>query len=278
MLLTATLLLVCVPVAQTPGDDARRLKPLIQAPPRAEAPVQPAAPASAAPAPAVDLGSGPRPLSDELPPPFEHDRPLLEVDGARIMASELNEMVQYYRSFRPGADELLLMDAVAALLPSKVVQARYASDHLAMRTRMNEAVAALEGGAPFADVVSSFSDDDEAEDPEGRYTFARLRAVQPFDRIAFTAAPGSGLTPMFLTVYGFHVLEPLEYERGAEPKDDRVTMRHLLVMYPSLKYMSEQGTDLRAWIKQQVGVARIRVLWPGHENLVPPEYRAQIVP
>lgn len=276
-MLTATLLLVCGFAAQTPGEDARRLKPLIQAPPRAESPAEPAAPPAAASAPVVDPGSGPRPPATELPPPFEHDRPLLEVDGARIMASELNELVQYYRTFRPAATELLLMDAVAALLPLKVVQGRYSNDLIAMRSRMAEAVAALESGTPFADVVRAFSDDDEAEDPEGRYTFARLRAVQPFDRVAFTAVPGSGLTPMFLTVYGFHVLEPLHYERGAEPKDDLVTMRHLLVMYPSLKNMSAQGTDLRAWIKQQVGVARIRVLWSGHENLVPPEYRAQIV-
>jgi hypothetical protein len=279
MILTATLLLALAPAAQTPAKDTNRLKPLL--PPPAAAPVAPpgAAATSSTPAPeaAVDRGSGPRPLPTDQPPPFEHDRPLLDVDGARIMASELNELVQYYRSYRPAATDLLLQDAVAALLPLKVVQSRYPDDLVAMRTRLSEAVAALRDGRAFAEVVRSFSDDDEAEDPEGRYTFPRGRAVQPFDRVAFTAEPGSGLTPMFLTVYGFHVLEPLHYERGAEAKDDLATMRHVLVMYPSLKRMGEEGVDVRAWIKQQVAVTKIRVLWAGHENLVPPQYRAQIV-
>lgn len=278
MLLAAPLLLALA--AQTPEKDARRRQPLIPPPPPVATPPLPAAGADgsgATAAPEEDDGAGPRPLLRQPPPPFAYDRPLLEVDGARIMASELNELVLYYRSFRPGSDDLLLMDAVAALLPLKAVQSRYQSELFAMRDRVNQAAEALRDGASFAEAVAAFSDDDESDDPEGRYTFGRERAVQPFDRIAFTAEPGSGPTAPFLTKYGFHILEPLAYERGATAKEDRATMRHLLVMYPGLKTMSDAGQDMRAWIDQQVAAVRIRVLLPGLENLVPPERRAQLV-
>lgn len=269
--------LIAFPLAaQTPGEDLRRRTPLL--PPPATEPAAPpqAGPirAPAAPPPVADAGVRAAPAGP--PPPFAHDRPLLEVDGVRIMAEELNELVLYYRSFRPGPDDLLLMDAVAALLPAKVVQARYGNELGEMRARVNAAASALRDGADFAAVVAEYSDDSEAENPEGRYTFGRERAVQPFDRVAFTAEPGSGPSAPFLTKYGFHILEPLAYERGATPREDLATMRHLLVMYPGLKRIEENGGDVREWIRGQLAGARIRVLAPGLENLVPPEQRAQI--
>lgn len=278
MILAAAWLLAFASAAQNPEKDARRLKPLLPPPPpvAADAPRADAAGADSAAQP-VDSGTGPRPLPQDQQLPFEHDRPVLEIDGARIMAFELNELVLYYRSFRPAATELLLMDAVAALIPAKVVEARFGADELlAMRMRVNQALAALQNGEGFAEVVRAYSDDDEAEDPEGRYTFGRERAVQPFDRVAFTAAPGSGPRPAVLTKYGFHLIEPLAYERGATPKDDLATMRHILVMYPGLKRLKDNGVDLRAWILEQVAACRIRVLQPGLENLVPPAHRGQI--
>lgn len=285
MLLSSLLLLALLPATQNEAKDALRRKPLIP-PPAAEAPpveVGDAAghgttgAAAAATPVQADPGHGPRPLPTELKPPFEHERPLLDVDGARIMASELNELVLYYRSFRPAATDLLLMDAVAALIPLKVLQSRYANDLLPMRMRMNEAAEALRAGVPFQEVVKKYSDDDEAEDSEARYTFGRERAVQPFDRVAFTATPGGGPAPMVLTKYGFHLIEPLAYVRGATPQEDLATMRHVLVMYPELKRLKENGVDIRAWIKEQCSAVPLRVLQPGLENLVPPEYRAQIV-
>lgn len=279
----AALLLALLPAAQTPEKDALRLKPLVPAPPAAEPQAAAAGAGEAAaveqPAgPPVDDGVGPRPLPAHLTPPFEYDRPLLQVDGARIMASELNELVLYYRSFKEESVDMLLMQAVAALLPSKVVQARYGDDLIEVRRKGQDALDAARAGADFAAVVAEYSDDSEAENPEGRYTFGRERAVQPFDRLAFTAEPGGGPTDLFLTKYGFHFLEPLDYERGAIPRADRATMRHVLVMYPGLKRIEESGQDVRAWINAQLAVAKIRVLAPGLANLVPPEYRAQIVP
>jgi hypothetical protein len=285
MLLTA-LLLAAPLAAQSRDADLKRLTPLLP-PPAATgkaADPAPAAPPAQPPQnpqqpgfepPPQDVGTGPR-LLDPAGLPFRTDRPLFLVDGIAITAFELNELVQYYRSFRPGSNDLLLIDAVAALLPMKVMQARFAAELEPMRLKMEAARAAVAAGRPFAEVVGEFSDDGEAEDPEGKYTFGRERAVQPFDRISFTTPPGAGLTGPWLTVYGWHLIEPLAYERGLTPQDDKTTMRHVLAMYPRLLEIERDGGDVRAWIREQVSAAKIRVLEPGLANLVPPERRSQI--
>ncbi len=297
MLLAASALLLCAAaVPQTPEKDAQRRTPLIPAPasgasaapqqPPASAPAQPLSPTgnfriggdAAVAEPRVDPGVGPRPLSTHEPAPFATVRPLFEINGVPMTSGELNELVAYYRSFRPGSADLLLMDAFAALLPAKVMRSQFAADLPAMHAEIEAARAALAAGRPFAEVVKEFSDDGEAEDPEAKYTFARERAVQPFDLVSFTAEPGSGLHGPHLTVYGWHLIEPLAYARGATPREDRATMRHLLVMYPRLVEVENNGGEVRAWIREQVAGARIRVLEPGLANLVPPERRAQIVP
>lgn len=284
MILAALLLCAPLPAAQSHAEDLKRRTPLIPAPPAGSRPPAEARPAQpnpllqqdGEPALAADSGSGPRPIPAGAPP-FAADRPLFTVDGAAITAFELNELVLYYRSFRPGADDLLLIDAMAALLPMKVMQARFAADLEPLRKKTEAARAALAAGRSFAAVVKEFSDDGEAEDPEGKYTFGRERAVQPFDRAAFTAAPGAGLTGPWLTVYGWHLIEPLAYERGATAKEDKATMRHVLAMYPRLLEIERSGGDVRAWIREQVAAAKIRVLESGLANLVPPERRSQVV-
>jgi len=296
MILTLLLLCAPLPAAQSRDADLKRRTPLIPPPAAGAAQTPPAPPAAGGalsapprqnpalqapppqdpPPPQADIGSGPRPISHDAPP-FRSDRALFLVDGYAITAFELNELVFYYRSFRPGADDLLLMDAFAALLPMKVMQSRFAADLEPLRAKTEAARAALAAGRSFADVVKEFSDDSEAEDPEGKYSFGRERAVQPFDRVSFSLAPGSGLSGPWLTVYGWHLIEPLSYERGITAKDDKTTMRHILAMYPKMIEIERSGADLRAWIREQVAMAKISVLEPGLAAIVPPERRGQIV-
>ena len=289
MILTAVILFALQPALQSKEADVKRRTPLVPAATAQPAGATATLPAAAAP-PAVpqqtppfdravqttDPGSGPRPLAADAPP-FTSDRPLFLVDGLAITAFELNELVLYYRSFRPGADDVLLIDAFAALLPMKVMQANFTSNLEPMRQKISAARAALDAGRPFAEVVKDFSDDGEAEDPEGKYTFGRERAVQPFDRVSFSAPSGAGVTGPWLTVYGWHLIEPLSYERGATAKEDKTTMRHVLAMYPRLLEIERGQGDVRAWIREQVAAAKIKVLEPGLANLVPPERRSQVV-
>lgn len=211
----------------------------------------------------------PRALPTGLNLPYQGNRKLIQVNSEFITTAELNQMVVYYQSYRPGVSDLQLRNAVQALLPLKVMADLYQDDLPAMRARVGEAMAARHNGLEWAEVVAQFSDDTEAENPEGKYTFGREQAVQPFDRFAHTGRVDQIQGP-FLTVYGYHFLQILNYERGETAKDDRTTVRHVLVMYPDLKARAERGEDIRAYIKEQVAKAEVKVLERASQALLGP--------
>jgi len=228
------------------------------------------------PAPVQDALESTQPRAVALEDlPYHGDRALLDVEGVALTAFELNGLVAYYRSFRPGADALLLRDAVDALLPSKVMEARLAAELPAMKERIDAARAALVDGRPWEEVVAEWSDDSEAPTADARYDFVREVAVQPFDRLTHTTPVGT-ITEPFLTKYGYHFLQVLAYARDEEdPRLDRATVRHVLVMYPSMRTRDRAGEDIRAWIRGQVADAKLRVLEAGQENLLPAAHRAR---
>jgi len=146
-----------------------------------------------------------------------------------------------------------------------------------MRSRVQSAAHLLKGGRDWESVVKNHSDDKEEDAPiDGAYVFGRERAVQPFDRISHSAQKGK-LTDPFLTVYGFHVLQITDYERGELAKDDKTHVSHVLAMYPALRTLNSEGGDVRAEIKNITAAAPIQVLEPGLKNMVPPKYRDQII-
>lgn len=289
-------LLAALPLFQDPVKP-ERLKPLVPAPegyaPKPEKVTPPPgpqlidrtpAPEAVAPLPTVSNDSrltfadgpqGARSLTDGRPLPFIDDRPLLRIDGVELTAAELNDLVAYYRTFRSSSDDLMLQQAVAAMLPSKVLEARFADDLPTMWKGCETARELAAGGADFAVIVAAHSADTEAPTPDGRYTFGRERAVQPFDRYAFITPEGK-LSPSFLTVYGYHFLQVMAYELADKPADDKTEVRHVLVMYPQLVALEEKGEDVRKWIKARVKEAKIEVLEPGMRNLVPAANRSQI--
>ena len=101
------------------------------------------------------------------------------------------------------------------------------------------------------------------------YVFGRERAVQPFDRYSHTSPPGEIVGP-FLTKYGYHVLQVTGYAQDPlDPTKDETTVRHVLVMYPSLKKIDDADGDIRAHIRELVAAAAVEALEPGLENLLP---------
>ena len=210
----------------------------------------------------------PRPNLPRATTPYASNRPILDVNGVAITSAELNEMVVYYQGFRQNVVDLHLQNAVTALLPLKVMESKYRADLPAMKQRIDTAVQEIKAGAVWADVVAKYSDDAEAENPEGVYSLGRERAVQPFDRLSHSGKLNQLVGP-FLTVYGYNVLEITKYERGAEAKDDKATMRHILVMYPGLKKMDQEGVEIRPFIKAEVKAAKIKALEAASANLVP---------
>lgn len=211
----------------------------------------------------------PRGLPSGLKMPYASNRKLIQANGNSISTAELNQYFAYYQSFRPAPADLLLRDAVKAILPMKVLADKYAEDLPAMRERINEALMKVRSGADWASIVREYSDDFDEENPDGKYVFGRERAVQPFDRYAHAGKVGQIHGP-FLTVYGYHFLEILDYERGTTAAEDQTTVRHVLVMYPDLKKRDEAGEEIRDYIKALVASADIKVLERGSQALLGP--------
>jgi PPIC-type peptidyl-prolyl cis-trans isomerase-like protein len=214
----------------------------------------------------------PRSSSPRARKPYLYDRAILQVNDQTINTDELNELVVYYQAYKQEVADMHLQAAVKALLPKVVIRGMYGDELAAMRTRILEAQAAIQAGQEWADVVALYSDDDPAENPQGSYTMARGKAVQPFDRLAHTGQVGKLVGP-FLTVFGFHLLEITDYQQGQEAKDDVSTVRHILVMYPSLKKADTKDGALKGFIEAQVKAAKIEALEAGSANLVPIGHR-----
>jgi hypothetical protein len=220
--------------------------------------------------------SQPRP-TDSRPAPFRTNRPLLKVDGFPIMSSELNSLVRYYRSFRDGSTDILLRDAVQALVPRAVMQAHFGTSLPEMEKEIQTALGKVAGLENWTQVVAEFSDDKEDDSPkDGAYVFGREIAVQPFDRFSHTLSTGQVSAP-FLTVYGYHFIEVTAYEQKPEPKDDLTHVRHILVMFPELMEMEKEGKDIRKEIKRLVSECKIELLEDGLQNILPPKLRSNLV-
>ena len=216
----------------------------------------------------------PRIISTRANPLFLTDRIIADIDGIPVRTSELNQLVAYYQTFRPGSEGVLLRDAFNALVPLKAMQAACSPDLAAMETRCREAMEKLQGKGKFEDVVAHYSDDSEAPTADGRYTFGREVAGQPFDRLAHSG-PIHQLHGPFLTKYGYHLLQVVGYKQGEQPKEDKTEVRHVLIMFPALKALPE--SEVRPWIAEKVATCSIRLLEPGFFGMVPPGLRANLV-
>ena len=216
----------------------------------------------------------PRIIPTRPNPLFLTDRIIADIDGIPVRTSELNQLVAYYQTFRPGSEGVLLRDAFNALVPLKAMQAACSTNLAAMETRCREAMEKLQRKRNFEDIVAHYSDDSEAPTADGRYTFGREVAVQPFDRLAHSG-PLNQLHGPFLTKYGYHLLQVVGYKQGEQPKEDKTEVRHVLIMFPALKALPED--EVRPWIAEKVATCSIRLLEPGFLGMVPPGLRANLV-
>ncbi|MCX8228720.1 MAG: peptidylprolyl isomerase [Planctomycetota bacterium] len=214
----------------------------------------------------------PRASSVTHTPLFSQNHIVLKINGLPVYANELENLCHYFQSYRKSPTDLLLRDAVKAIIPSYVLQSILATELPAMREKCEGALQAVQDGMSFTKMVQQYSDDTEAPTPDGRYTFSRGTAVQPFDRISHSGKTNELQGP-FLTVYGYHFLQIMEYHQGKEAADDTTDVRHMLAMYPTLIALEEEGEDVRTWIKAKVKEAALEVVDPALQNILPPEFR-----
>ena len=215
-----------------------------------------------------------QPRAQPSPPAtlFTQNRMVLKINDLPVYAEELQKLCHYYQGYRKASTDLLLRDALTAIIPSYVLKSLLATELPEMKKKCVTALQAVQNGLPFTEMVQQYSDDTEAPTPDGRYTFGRGVAVQPFDLISHSGKT-TELQGPFLTVYGYHFLQIMEYHQEESAADDTTDVRHMLAMYPTLIALEKEGEDVRAWIKSKVKEAVVEVIDPALHNIRPPEFR-----
>ena len=210
------------------------------------------------------------------PPAFITPRVLLSVNDQHIHSDEVNELVNYYRTYRSqDSTDSLIRRAIATLIPQKLMHSVLVSEAKELEQQITGIHAELVNGADFEQLAIQFSQDSEAPTADGRYTFKREQTVHPFDLYSFTTGVND-YSSAFITKYGYHILQPLRFIDGATPANLEVEVRHILLMYPTMIALEEDQKDVREYIEHQRQQAKIVIYDLGLKNIVAQDLRDQV--
>ena len=208
-------------------------------------------------------------------PAFTTPRVLLSVNQQHIHSDEVNELVNYYRTYRSQESTAsLIRRAIATLIPQKLMLSVLASEAKELKDQIASVHAELVNGTDFEQLAIQFSQDSEAPTADGRYTFKREQTVHPFDLYSFITSVND-YSPAFITKYGYHILQPLHFIDGSTPADLQVEVRHILLMYPTMIALEEDEKDVRGYIEHQRQQAKIVIYDLGLKNIVAQDLRDQ---
>jgi len=209
-------------------------------------------------------------------PAFITPRVLLSVNQQHIHSDEVNELVDYYRTYRSqDSTDSLIRRATATLIPQKVMLSVLSDEAKELEQQITSIHAELVSGADFEQLAIQFSQDSEAPTADGRYTFGREQTVHPFDLYSF-AVSVNNYSPAFITKYGYHILQPLHFIHGTTPADLQVEVRHILLMYPTMIALEDADKDVREYIEHQMQQAKIVIYDLGLQNIVAHDLRDQV--
>lgn len=214
-------------------------------------------------------------MCQQSAPAFTTPRVILSVNGQHIHSDEINELVHYYQSYRTDSTASLIRRAVATIIPQKLMLAELAAEAELMRKQVSEISSKLKDGEDFVELVKQYSQDSEAPTADGRYTFGRENTVHPFDLFSFTTAVNAH-SPAFVTVYGYHILQPLKFIESDSVADTQVEVRHILLMYPTMISLEESGDDVRKYISDKLQQAEIIIYEVGLKNIIAHDLRDQL--
>ncbi len=209
-------------------------------------------------------------------PAFNIPRVLLSINGQHIHSDEVNEMVDYYRTYRSQeSTQSLILKAVATIIPQKLMLSVLPAEAVVLKEEIEQLHLKLSSGESFEQLAKQYSQDSEAPTADGRYTFARERTVYPFDIYSFTVKVNDYSAP-FVTKYGYHILQPLRFIHDDTKADLQVEVRHILLMYPTMIALEKAEEDVREYIENKLQQAKIVVYEIGLKNIVAHDLRDQL--
>ena len=119
---------------------------------------------------------------------------------------------------------------------------KYADALPQMRATIDAALAKAKAGGDFAEIAKEYSQDQGSAVKGGDLgpkEFHEL--VFPFNRVAFKLAQGEISEPV-LTIFGYHIVKAEQILPATEGKGKRMSLRHILIRFPSPDAKAESET------------------------------------
>lgn len=120
-------------------------------------------------------------------------------------------------------------------------------DFAKSKAKADQIYAELKGGADFAELAKSSSEDPGSKDSGGKLTISRGQTVPEFDKVSFELDQGELSKPV-KTQYGYHVIEALSPVRPAKTTSldfAKASIRTTLLQQKRNEVMSAWVEDLR---------------------------------
>ncbi len=156
----------------------------------------------------------------------------LVVNGRAISKTEIQELAGYYAGYLGGDPEQYYEKAIAGLVPTAAVAAKYADKLQEMGERIEALMERLAKGEDFAELAKKESEGPSKERGGDLGFFGRDQMVPPFAKVAFTLAIGQVSQPV-LSPFGLHLIKVEGRQKGATPAEDKVRARHILLLFPA---------------------------------------------
>ncbi|HHI78558.1 MAG TPA: hypothetical protein ENK02_01115 [Planctomycetes bacterium] len=221
------------------------------------------------PASAEKAGSGAkaRLLGDEEKKGIEAGVVAL-VDGLPVKREEIEQIADFFETFKPGLRDQHLKDAFEALIKVRHIQAAFKDKLAAMEKRAQEIYKkASAEGADFAKIAAENSDGPSKSDGGNLGYFARPNMVPTFAARAFNMKIGEVSKP-FASIFGYHIIKVEGKLKGNTPVEDQVKARHILVIF------TPDQNKTRALAKEAAdGKAKVALVDKKDRAILPPAYR-----
>ncbi|GEM_PF-3506713 len=190
------------------------------------------------------------------------------VDGLPVTRKEIQEIADFYETFKPGLKDQHMRDAFLAMIKVRHIQAAFKDKLPAMEKRAQEIYKkATAAGVDFAKLAEKNSDGPSKTDGGNLGYFARPNMVPTFAARAFSMKLGEISKP-FPSIFGYHIIKVEGKLKGNSPAEDQVKARHILVIF------TEDQNKTRSLAQEAAqGKAEVALVDKEDRSILPPSYR-----
>jgi hypothetical protein len=195
--------------------------------------------------------------------------PAIRVNGLDIQASDIRRLYEYLASYKPDDPIALKRQAAMQWIQTYAVMSHWPDKIEPARQRIEQLRQQAVGGADFRYLIIENSQEPGADRSGGDLgTQGRNKFLPIFEMHAMTD-PLNQISEPFPTIFGWHLIEPLERNTD-DPNNPTVHVRHLLLVHgldPANADMISQ--DNYANVLRWTNLAKVELLAPELNQILP---------